>query len=337
MMCRADSRDLPAHRNKKGPHALTSTGLAADADVGAAKRPRHWTTALKWKGAAFTAPFFIGFVLLFVIPLGYAVWQSFYREQAAGGLGISGTVTEFVWFDNFAKVFEDGKFWAGMTRVLIFSFILVPVMLAISLVMALLLDMARRRAVRFFRLGFLVPYMVPGIVAALMWIYIYSPRSGPVTPVFADFGVDVNFFASEMLWVSIGNLIIWNTIGFNMLIIYAALLSVPRELFDAARVDGASELRIAWSIKIPHVRAPLTLVGMLSIIGLVQIFNEPLLFRQISPETVTKDFTPILFIYNQAFAANNYNYAAALSVVLALVIGAVSFVYYRIANSGSSS
>ncbi|WP_081687415.1 carbohydrate ABC transporter permease [Glycomyces tenuis] len=310
---------------------MTSTGAAPDADVGDARRPRHWTSALKWKGAAFTAPFFAGFVLLFIIPLGYAVWQAFFREQTSG-LGLSGTTTEFVWFDNFAKAFEDATFWAAITRVLVFAFIVVPVMLAISLAMALLLDMAKRRAVRFFRLGFLVPYMVPGIVAALMWIYIYSPRSGPLTPVFADLGLGVNFFASEMLWVSIGNLIIWNTIGFNMLIIYAALLSVPRELFDAARVDGASEWRIAWSIKIPHVRAPLALVGMLSIIGLVQIFNEPLLFRQISPETVTKDFTPILFIYNQAFDANNYHYAAAVSVLLALVIGIVSFVYYKLAN-----
>ncbi|THV37103.1 sugar ABC transporter permease [Glycomyces buryatensis] len=292
---------------------------------------------MKWKGAAFTVPFFLGFVLLFIIPLGYAMWQSLFREQAAGGLGLTGTVTEFVGFDNFARVFADGKFWLGMSRVLIFAFILVPVMLAISLAMALLLDAARRRAVRFFRLGFLVPYMVPGIVAALMWIYIYSPRSGPLTPVLDDIGIDADFFASEMLWVSIGNLIVWNTIGFNMLIIYAALLSVPRELFDAARVDGASEWRIAWSIKIPHVRGPLALVGMLSIIGLVQIFNEPLLFRQVSPETVTKDFTPILFIYNQAFAANNYHYAAALSVVLALVIGAVSFVYYKIANRGGNA
>ncbi|WP_199035656.1 carbohydrate ABC transporter permease [Glycomyces salinus] len=319
---------------------MTSTGLAPDADVGAdaraSKRPRHWTYALKWKGAAFTAPFFLGFVLLFIIPLGYAVWQSLYRERAAGSLGLSGTVTEFVGFENFADVFEDPKFWTAMIRVLVFAFILVPVMLSISLAMALLLDMARRTAVRFYRLGFLVPYMVPGIVAALMWIYIYSPRSGPITPVFDGLGIGVNFFASEMLWISIGNLIVWNTIGFNMLIIYAGLLSVPRELFEAARLDGAGEWRIAWSIKIPHVRGPLALTGMLAIINLVQIFNEPVLFRQVSPETVTKDFTPILFIYNQAFNANDYNYAAALSVVLALVVGAVSFVYYKLANRPAS-
>jgi multiple sugar transport system permease protein len=115
-------------------------------------------------------------------------------------------------------------------------------------------------------------------------------------------------------------------------IIYSALQGVPRELFEAARLDGASELRIARSIKIPFVRGALVLTGLLSIIQMLQIFNEPALFRNITPQTVSDSFTPIMIIYNQAFNAGNYNYAAALSVLLALILGIASFLFYRLTS-----
>jgi multiple sugar transport system permease protein len=103
-------------------------------------------------------------------------------------------------------------------------------------------------------------------------------------------------------------------------------------VFEAARVDGASEVRIAFSIKVPYVRGTLVLTGLLSIIGTLQIFAEPTLFRTVSPETITKDFTPTMVIYNQAFQVGNLNYAAALSIILALVVGIASAVIYRLAN-----
>jgi multiple sugar transport system permease protein len=126
-------------------------------------------------------------------------------------------------------------------------------------------------------------------------------------------------------------------LGFNMLILYGSLRGIDRSVLEAARVDGAGALRIAWSIKIPAIRGSLVLTGLLSIIGMLQIFNEPLLFRAASPETVTKDFTPIMSIYFQAFASNNYNYAAALSVVLAAVLGVLSFGFYKLTNRKEAS
>lgn len=135
-----------------------------------------------------------------------------------------------------------------------------------------------------------------------------------------------------MVWPSIGNLLTWHGIGYNMVIIYSALQGVPRELFEAARLDGATEWRVALSIKIPFVRGALVLTGMLSIIQMLQIFNEPALFRNITPQTVDDSFTPIMIIYNQAFNAGNYHYAAALSVLLALILGVASFLFYRLTS-----
>ncbi|WP_369033132.1 carbohydrate ABC transporter permease [Streptomyces adonidis] len=287
--------------------------------------------SLRWKGAAFTVPFQLGFVFLYLLPIGYAVYQSLYRSQSSG-LGLGGTTDEFSGLDNYQQGLTDPKFMGSVLRVVLFAFVQIPVMLVISLVLALLLDSLTSKAAGRFRIMLLVPYMIPGVVAALVWINLYSPDVGPLTPLGHLFGLDWNFFAPSMVWPSIGNLLTWHGIGYNMVIIYAALQGVPRELFEAARLDGATEWRIATNIKIPFVRGALVLTGMLSIIQMLQIFNEPALFRNITPQTVDDSFTPIMIIYNQAFNAGNYHYAAALSVLLALILGVASFLFYRLTS-----
>jgi multiple sugar transport system permease protein len=260
-----------------------------------------------------------------------ALSKSLYTSKSSG-LGFGAKTVAFSGFENFERVLHDGKFWGSMWRVGLFAIVVIPLIQLTSLGLALLLDSVRRRAAGKLRIAMLVPYMSPGIVATLIWIYLYSPAVGPLTPFFKLFGIDANFYGSGLIWVSVGNLIAWGSIGFNMLIVYGALQAVPRDIFDSARVDGASEWRIAWSIKVPYVRRSLVLVGILGIIGTLQIFSEPLLFRSMTPETVTKDFTPIMTIFNQAFAIGDFNYAAALSIVLALVVGLVSAVFYKLTN-----
>ncbi|MEU9910924.1 sugar ABC transporter permease [Streptomyces sp. NPDC051001] len=287
--------------------------------------------SLRWKGAAFTVPFQLGFVFLYLLPIGYAVYQSLYRSQSSG-LGLGGTTDEFSGFDNYHQGLTDPKFMGSVLRVVVFALVQIPVMLLISLVLALLLDAVTAKVAGKFRIMLLVPYMIPGVVAAIVWINVYSPDVGPLTPLGDFFGFRWNFFSPSMVWPSIGNLLTWHGIGYNMVIIYAALQGVPRELFEAARLDGASEWRIALNIKIPFVRGALVLTGMLSIIQMLQIFNEPALFRNITPETVDDSFTPIMIIYNQAFNAGNYHYAATLSVLLALILGVASFLFYRLTS-----
>ncbi len=129
------------------------------------------------------------------------------------------------------------------------------------------------------------------------------------------------------------NLLLWINIGFNMLILYGSLTSIDPSLYESAKVDGAGEFRIAWPIKIPMVRGTLVLTGLLPMIGMLQLFDQPLLFRSASPETVTANFTPIMTIYNYTFTAGgDYNYAAALSVVLAIVIAIISAIVYGATN-----
>lgn len=285
----------------------------------------------RWKGAAFTVPFQLGFVFLYVLPIGYAIYQSLYKQQQSG-LGLGGSTESFAGLANYRQGLTDSAFLGSVLRVVLFACVQIPLMLLVSLVLALLLDALTSRAASRFRILLLVPYMIPGVVAAIVWINLYSPEVGPLTSLGDSLGLHWNFFAPSMVWPSIGNLLTWHGIGYNMVIIYSALQAVPRELFEAARLDGASELRIARSIKVPYVRGALVLTGLLSIIQMLQIFNEPALFRNVTPQTVDDSFTPIMIIYNQAFNAGNYHYAAALSVLLALILGLTSFLFYRLTS-----
>ncbi|MEU3614904.1 sugar ABC transporter permease [Streptomyces sp. NPDC006872] len=287
--------------------------------------------SLRWKGAAFTVPFQLGFVFLYLVPIGYAVYQSLFRTRQSG-LGLGGATETFAGLDNYQKGLTDSAFLSSILRVVLFACVQIPVMLFVSLVLALFLDALTSRAASRFRILLLVPYMIPGVVAAIVWINLYSPDVGPLTPLGKLFGADWNFFSPSLVWPSIGNLLTWHGIGYNMVIIYSALQAVPRELFEAARLDGASEIRIARSIKVPYVRGALVLTGLLSVIQMLQIFNEPALFRNVTPQTVNDSFTPIMIIYNQAFNAGNYHYAAALSVLLALILGVASFLFYRLTS-----
>jgi multiple sugar transport system permease protein len=118
----------------------------------------------------------------------------------------------------------------------------------------------------------------------------------------------------------------WEFIGYNMIIIYAALRSIAPELYEAARVDGASEPRIAWSIKIPAVRPALILTIIFSVIGSFQLFVEPQLMRTLAPNAITSSYTPNLYAYTLAFVNQDANYAAAIAFLLGLVIMALSYI-----------
>ena len=179
---------------------------------------------------------------------------------------------------------------------------------------------------KFVRLGIFIPYAVPGVIAALMWGYLYGQDFGPGAQIAKVFGLPAPPFLSHgWMLFSIMNIVSWEFIGYNMIILYAALRSIPHELFDAASVDGAGTIRTAWSIKIPAIRPALILTGIFSVIGTFQLFNEPNLLHSLAPNVIGTDYTPNLYAYNLAFINKDSNYAAAIAFILGMVIMIVSY------------
>jgi len=225
---------------------------------------------------------------------------------------------------QYIAVFQNEPFWSSIGRVLLFGVVQVPIMLGVALVLALLLDSPLVRGSKFFRLAFFAPYAVPSVIAAIMWGFLYSPNLSPFTAVTGAF----DFLSAETVLWSIANVVTWVYVGYNMLIIYSALLSIPQEIYEAARLDGAGQFRIALSIKIPLVVPALVLTGIFSIIGTLQLLAEPQVFQSFS-NAVTSTFTPNLTIYSTA-SVPNISLAAAMSVVLALATFVLSFTVLKL-------
>jgi multiple sugar transport system permease protein len=282
-----------------------------------ASSAQTWQTR---KAYLFVAPFLVVFVLMLIVPLGYAAYLSVFREQLVGG-------RSFVGIDNFVRAIHDPDLRAGLGRVTLFLLVQVPVMLALALTFALVLDSGRLRFAHFIRIGIFLPYAIPGVIAALMWGYLYGQDFGPFAQLATRIGLSApDFLSSNWALASIGNIVTWSFVGYNMIIIYAALRTIPEDLFDAATIDGAGAFRIAWSIKIPAVRPALLLTATFSVIGSFQLFTEPQLLMAIAPTVIDGSYTPNLHAYTLAFLRNELNYAAAVSFLLGFVIMVVSYV-----------
>ena len=271
---------------------------------------------------AFVAPFGILFLLFYLVPIGYAIFQSLLVVEREGTFGEATQV--FGGFSQYLLVFQNGPFWTSVGRVLLFGIVQVPVMLGLALLFALLLDSPLLRGKKFFRLAFFVPYAVPGVIAAIMWGFLFSPNLSP----FQEVTRQVDFLSADLVLWSIANVVTWVFVGYNMLIIYSSLLAIPSEIYEAAVLDGAGQGRIAWSIKIPLVRPALVLTAIFSIIGTLQLLAEPQVFRSFS-SAVTSTFTPNMTIYATS-SIPNVSLAAAFSVVLALATFVLSFTFLRI-------
>jgi multiple sugar transport system permease protein len=270
-------------------------------------------------GYLFVVPFLLFFLAFFVAPLGYAAYLSLFREQLIGG-------TVFAGLDNYTRALSDERLLEGIGRVARFFAFQVPIMLAVALLSALAIDSGLLRASKVFRLGIFVPYAVPSVVATLMWGYLYGRDFGPFAQLSEKIGIAKPDFLSEgWMLESMANIVTWEFAGYNMIILYAALRSIPLDLYEAAAVDGASSWRIAWHIKVPAIRPALLLCVIFSVIGSFQLFAEPQLLQRLAPSVIDSGYTPNLYAYTLAFTGQEVNYAAAVSFLLGLVIVIASY------------
>ncbi|SFR70863.1 multiple sugar transport system permease protein [Agromyces sp. CF514] len=297
------------------PAATRSTAAPA------APPPRRRTRARsEWKGLAFVAPFLVVFLLVFIAPVAYSIHLSLYREQLVGG-------NAFVGFENYLALFGDPQFWEGFGRVTLFLLIQVPVMLGLALVAALAIDSARLHASGFFRIVIFLPYAVPAVVAVLMWGFIYGDNFGLAANLNDWLGSTiVTPFAREWILVSIGNIVTWEFVGYNMLIFYSALKVIPTDLYEAAELDGAGPMRVVTGIKLPALRGAIVIATIFSIIGSFQLFNEPNILRTLAPNIITTYFTPNMYAYNLSFNGQQYNASATVAIVMGVFTAVIAYV-----------
>lgn len=264
-------------------------------------------------GWLFMTPFLLAAFAFLVAPLGYALYLSTQTDTLVGGV-------EFVWLENYKSSLTDPIFIDGVRRVFVFGLIQIPIMLSLSIIGALMIDTIQTKLSRVFRLIAFMPYAVPGVVAALMWGFLYSKSFGPFVGIFENLGAkDFNFFVPSVFIYSMANIVTWAWTGYNMIIIYSALQGLPREMYEAAIVDGASQIQIAFRVKLPAIKSAILLTLIFTIIGTMQIFTEPKVLSRYT-NAVSLGYTPNIYSFNLAFAQSQFNYSAAVSFTLAIVV-----------------
>ncbi|WP_320774648.1 sugar ABC transporter permease [Streptomyces sp. CRN 30] len=268
-------------------------------------------------------PFFALLITVFLIPVGTAVYLSFYSDDQPG-LGFGPERTVFVGLRSYAAVLTDPTFLGGLGTVALYCLIYIPLMVVGALALALLLDSGVAKFRAFAQLGLFLPHAVPGIIAALIWLYLYTPGISPVIDLFARADITIDFLGVHTVVPSIVNIALWSNLGYNMVVFYAALQAVPREVIEASVVDGAGPVRTALQVKTPLVRASIVMVAIFTLIWALQLFTEPMLLSQSSP-MINSRFSPSMYIYDAAFNRNNYSLAAAASVVLLVCTIALSY------------
>jgi multiple sugar transport system permease protein len=268
----------------------------------------------------YLTPFMLLYAVAVLAPLVYALYTSLFTSRLIGG-------SKFSWFANYTRAFSSGEFWSGIVRVVIFGVVEVPIMLFLALFFSMLLDLGITRLGNFYRLAYFLPYAVPGVVGTIMWGFIFEPQFGPFVQISHWLGGGAPAFLNPGgILPTIGFISIWQTAGFNIIILFTALRNVPHDLTEAAVVDGATLSRIMLKIKVPMVRGAITLSGFLGIIGTLQLFTEPYVLSSFTSSINTK-YTPNMYIYSSAFGAQDFNYAAAISFVLGIVtVGAAVLV-----------
>ncbi|GAA2054124.1 carbohydrate ABC transporter permease [Leifsonia soli] len=296
---------------------MTTTSLTRATAPGTPSRGRR--SRRDWRGWAFVAPFMVVFAAMIIAPVVYAIYLSLFRQQLIGG-------NAFVGLGNYVAVFQDEKFWASLGRVALFLVVQVPIMLVLSLVAALALDSARLHGAGFFRIALFLPYAVPGVVAALIWGFIYGDQFGLTASINQLLGTGLAPLSGQWVLASIGNIVTWEFMGYNMLIFYAALRVIPTELYEAAEIDGAGAFRTVFSIKLPAIRGALVIATIFSIIGSFQLFNEPNLLKQLAPNAISSYFTPNMYAYNLSFAGQQFNYAATVAIVMGVLTAVIAYV-----------
>ena len=157
-----------------------------------------------------------------------------------------------------------------------------------------------------------LPHAVPGVIASLLWGFMYLPGTSPIL------GDVIDYFGNQQIFLSVANVAVWGVIGFNMVIMYTSLRGLPREVFEAAKIDGAGELQIALRIKLPMIRPAIVMCSLFSVLGALQLYNEPALLRPLA-NAISSTWVPLMKVYQEAFVNYDLHKAAAVSLLLVVM------------------
>lgn len=280
----------------------------------------------------FIAPWIIGFGVFMAYPLASAFYYSLTRYDVIKG-------AKFIGFDNYAKLlFHDSTFGVSLANTLYMIFIGLTITTVVTLGISILLDDRRLKGLSFFRVVFFIPTLVPLVILSILWIWLLQPDSGVLNSLLATLGIQGPGWFSSPQWAKPAFILMMIWGAGNMIILYlAGLKDVPRSLYEAADLDGASYLQRILHITLPMLRPVVLFNVVTGIIGILQTFAQPFIITNGGPEDATLFYS--LYLYRSAFQYFKMGYASAMAWILlliALLFVIVLFRYARDWNAGES-
>jgi multiple sugar transport system permease protein len=266
-------------------------------------------------------PVQILFAVFFIVPFGYAVYYSLTSPLTGGFVGLR----------NFKFTVESATFWQSILRLAYFGVVQVTAMVIIALALAFLIDSPVCAGKRVFRLVFFLPYAVPGVLAALMWGFLFTPALNSLLNFPVDLGIShsaLQPLSSTTVLYAIMLIVTWEWTGYNMTLYLTSLASISDAVLDAAVIDGCGQFRLVRYIKLPLIRRMLMFTLVLSIIGTLQLFTEPQVLSTLT--ALPTSYTPNMDIYNEAFSVGNVPGAASMSLVLGAITVGTSLLFYYV-------
>src|SRR3954468_2140457 len=280
-----------------------------------AGRRRAYASGWGW---LFSAPFFVLYILFLLWPVIAALRTSLFDESLVGHTAWRG-------LKNYSELLHDANFWQAMWHTLEFTLLSTPPLVLLALGLALLVSRVARMQ-WLFRLAFFAPYVLPVSVVVLIWNWLYQPGFGLINSYLVSLGLsEVNWLGQPgVAMISVVIATVWWTVGFNFVLYLAGLQEIPRELYEAAAVDGASAWDQIRRITLPLLGSTTALVVTLQVIASLKVFDQIYLLQQgqAGPENSTRP--AIQYIYEQGFTSYRVGYASALSFVFLLAVVAVS-------------
>lgn len=281
----------------------------------------------------FIAPAIILLTIFSVLPIFIALFISFTNMDLAGLADYSNV--EFVGFDNYLTVLTDPVFLKSIYNTLFYVIIGVPLVVLLSMSIAVLINLGTSKIFKVFRVVYYLPSVTNVVAVAVVWAFLYNPSFGLFNYLLDLINLPAIPWLTEptVAKISLIILAVWRAIGLNMIIFIAALQGIPKSLYEAAMLDGATTWQQIIKITLPMLRFAIFFVTITTMIGWLQFFEEPFIMTKGGPLDGTMSVA--LFIYKNGFQLSNFGYAAAGSFVLFIAIITVTLVQFRMQNKES--
>lgn len=280
----------------------------------------------KWAALILLIPALLGFAVFYVFPTIRGVYYSMTDFNLLNEPSFVGT-------DNFTAMIEDPQVWESLRITAVFAILNIVIVMSLALVLAAFMQRMRLRT--WVRSLLLLPWLVPNVAIALIWAWLFDANVGFFTNVLTSIGIKGFTFynADAALWIII-LISVWSGLGYTALLLYAGMLQVPAELYEAGSLDGASEARMFFRITLPLIRPVLALVLVVSLIGSFQVFDLVQVGYGNNP--IPEVRVIYYYIYQQAFSFYQMGYASAIAILLVVILGALTFVQMRLMRANRS-